>query len=135
MCFAAGVQRVERDCRHRPEIVCLGAVKLNTLKKNREFSFVYRRGKAVSAKHFTLIYTKSRYGGVRVGFSVSKKVGNSVVRNKTRRRLKEACRLLLPEVRGNYSIVFVARQSAASAEYRLLAEGMRHALKKAGVLE
>ncbi|MDL2236600.1 ribonuclease P protein component [Christensenellaceae bacterium OttesenSCG-928-K19] len=112
----------------------MGAVKLETLKKNREFSFVYRRGKAVHTKYFTFIFAKSRYGGARAGFSVSKKVGNSVKRNKVRRRLKEAFRAFLPGIAGNYSIVFVARVGAADAEYAALLKTMERALKKAGVL-
>jgi len=105
-----------------------------TLKKNKEFNFVYRRGKAAGAKNMTLVFVKSRYGGVRVGFSVSKKVGNSVVRNRARRRLREAYRAL-PEIRGNFSLVFVARSVIAEAEFSEICRDMRYLLKKAGVTE
>ncbi len=109
-----------------------GAAK--TLKKNKEFGFAYRRGKPYPTKYFTMICAKSRYGGARAGFSVSKKVGNSVTRNKTRRRLKEAFREYLPRAEGNYSIVFIARESAAAAAYDKLFSDMGIALKKAGVV-
>lgn len=113
----------------------MSANKLVTLKKNKEFGYVYRRGSAVGTKDFTLVHVKSRYGGVRAGFSVSKKVGNSVVRNRARRRLKEAFRLFLPDLSGNHSLIFVARQGAAQSEFGRLAGNMRYALKKAGILE
>lgn len=107
---------------------------LITLKKNREFQFVYRKGKSANTKLMALIYVKSRYGGVRAGFSVSKKVGNSVIRNKARRRLKEALREILPALSGNYSIIFVARPDIASARYEQIGKEMRFLLKKAGIL-
>ena len=104
------------------------------MKKNKEFGFVYRRGKTAPMHDFTLIYAKSRYGGVRAGFSVSKKVGNSVERNRARRRLKEALRKLLSETKGNYCIVFVARRCIVDAEFLNLVSQMRNALKKACII-
>ncbi len=106
---------------------------LVTLKKNKEFGFVYRKGKGVPLRDFTLVYVKSRYGGVRAGFSVSKKVGNSVTRNRARRRLKEAFRTLLPEIRGNYCFIFVARPRVCAAAFADILAQMRKALVKAGV--
>lgn len=104
-----------------------------TLKKNKEFNFVYRRGKAQGAKNMTLVFVKSRYGGVRVGFSVSKKVGNAVVRNRVRRRLKEAYRGLYEGLSGSYSLVFVARDTIARSEFSEICRDMRYLLKKADI--
>jgi len=112
----------------------LKSCKLATLRKNKEFGYVYRRGRRISSKNFTVVYVKSRYGGARAGFSVSKKVGNSVVRNKARRRLKEAFRLVLPDIKGNFSIVFVARQCITESDFGGLTREMRVALKKAQVV-
>ncbi|MBD5560984.1 MAG: ribonuclease P protein component [Clostridia bacterium] len=108
--------------------------RLVTLKRNKEFNYVYKRGKAVARRDFTLVYVKSRYGGLRTGFAVSRKVGNSVTRNRVRRRLKEALRMLLPEVRGSYSAIFVARPQIAEAEFADLVSQMRTALRKAGIM-
>lgn len=107
---------------------------LVTLKRNKEFNYVYRRGKAVSRQDFTLVYVKSRYGGLRSGFAVSRKIGNSVVRNRARRRLKEALRLLLPEVRGHFSVIFVAKPQISDAGFADLVAEMRGALRKAGIV-
>lgn len=107
---------------------------LNTLKKNKEFGFVYRRGKPVQKKHFTLIYAKSRYGGVRAGFSVSKKVGNSVQRNRARRRLKEAVQMVLPKTRGSYGVVLVVRHGAIDADFATLVGEVQSAFEKAGII-
>lgn len=108
--------------------------RLVTLKRNKEFNYVYKRGKAVARPDFTLVYAKSRYGGLRTGFSVSRKVGNSVMRNKARRRMKEALRILLPEVKGNFSVIFVAKPQITDVVFADLVKQMRSALKKAGIV-
>jgi ribonuclease P protein component len=68
------------------------------------------------------------------GFSVSKKVGNAVVRNRTRRRLREAVRALLPGLPTGFRAVVVARSKAAEAPFADLAEAVRRAYVRAGLL-
>lgn len=109
--------------------------KLNTLKKNKEFGYVYRKGIRIKQKNFALIYVKSKYGGLRAGFSVSKKVGNSVVRNKCRRRLKEALRTYLPEINGNYSVVFSAYDTLGAADFASIKDQILKALTAANILK
>ena len=101
-----------------------------TLKKNKDFGFVYKKGKPRTTKCLVCLCAKSRYKGVRVGFVVSAKVGGSVVRNKIRRRLKEAYRELLPHLSGNISVVFVARNCIVDMSYKSLLHDMRYLLKK-----
>ena len=106
--------------------------KLVTLKKNKEFTFVYHRGKSCATRRMVLVYFKNKYGGLRSGFSVSKKVGGAVVRNKVRRRMKECMREILkthPDT-SHASLVFVARETLGDASYA----DMRYLLKKAGLL-
>jgi ribonuclease P protein component, eubacterial len=79
------------------------------------------------------IVAKSNYGGIRAGFSVSKKIGKSVVRNKVRRRMKEAFRELLPGLTGNYCIVFIAKATIETIAYAQILEEMRQLLKKHGI--
>ena len=59
-----------------------------------------------------LIYFKNRYGGIRSGFSVSKKYGKAVARNRLRRRLKECCRLLSPCIRAGFAFVVIPHAPA-----------------------
>ena len=68
------------------------------------------------------------------GFSVSKKVGNAVVRNRVRRRLREAARALGTELPRGFRAVIVARPRAAAAGYQDLALSLRRALERAGLL-
>ena len=64
------------------------------------------------------------HGPARLGFTVTKKVGNAVIRNRTRRRLKEAARLVLEEqpVAG-VDLVLIGREARASASFAGLAGG------------
>ena len=86
----------------------------NRLGPNRQFTYVYRRGLRVSCRDLTLLHVRSNQK--RIGFSVSKKVGVAVVRNRTKRRLRECVRPLLPQMR-NGLYVFVARPSIAERSF------------------
>jgi len=69
----------------------------------------------------------------RLGISVSKKVGNSVVRNKVTRRIRESYRLAETRpARGN-DIIIIARTDANTATYAGIDKAVRHLLKKHGI--
>lgn len=107
--------------------------KANMLKKNKDFNYCYRKGKRISTPLFTMYFVSSRYNK-RVGFSVSKKVGNAVTRNKIRRRLKEAFRVYIPELNKNCSIIFVAKPEIVNCSFAKLSCGIEKSLKKASML-
>ena len=97
------------------------------IKKNGQFRYVYRKGKSSAARELVLLYVKAQR--LQVGFSVSKKVGNAVTRNKVKRRLRESFRREIPDLKhGLY--VFTARTSAADASYGDLRRSMRYLLRK-----
>ncbi len=81
------------------------------------------------------MFLASKYPTIKVGFSVGKKVGGSVVRNKVRRRLKEAFRHLLPGVTTGYSYVVVARTGSDKCTYKELEQSLISLLTRAGKLE
>jgi ribonuclease P protein component len=71
---------------------------------------------------------------VRLGFTVTKKVGNAVVRNRTRRRLREAARRVLrEEPLAGADLVLVGRKATARRPFADLVDDLRRALHKAGV--
>ena len=101
-----------------------------SLGKNRNYQYVYRRGKSFPSRHMVLVYLRGRTK--KIGFSVSSKVGNAVTRNRLRRRMKEDFRLLRPALApGKY--IFVARTAAATADNAAMAGEMRSLLKRAGL--
>ncbi len=106
-----------------------------SLRRNKEFRYVYRRGKSVSDKYFVLIYIKTKTPHLKVGFSVSKKLGNAVHRNKIKRRMKEAFFSMLNEVSRKSLIVFVPRECAKDIDYITIQESLSKLLKKAGLVE
>ena len=106
-----------------------------SLRRNKEFRYVYRRGKSVSDRYFVLIYIKTKTPHLKVGFSVSKKLGNAVHRNKLKRRMKEAFFSMLNEVSKKSMIVFVPKESARNLEYTLIKESLAKLIRKAGLVE
>ena len=99
-----------------------------SLGKNRQFQYVYRRGKSYPAKHMVLVHLRAR--NLQVGFSVSSKVGNSVVRSRVKRRMFEDFRMLRPRLKpGKY--IFIARVSAAKADAETMGKTMEYLLRKA----
>jgi len=63
------------------------------LKKNSQFSYLYKKGIKKNSKFLTLFEIDSKYKNYRIGFSVNKKIGKANIRNKVKRRLKEIVRL------------------------------------------
>ena len=98
------------------------------LQKNRAFQYVYRRGQSVACRDLVLLFAPGRQR--KVGFSVSRKVGKAVTRNKVKRRLRECFRPLLGDVKAGLYVI-VARPSAAKATFQSLQRDTRYLLKKA----
>ena len=103
-----------------------------SLGKNRNYQYVYRKGKSFPSRHIVLIFVPSRE--LKVGFSVSSKVGNAVNRNRLRRYFKEDFRIIRSHVKtGKY--VFVARQSAKDAPHSVLTSHMKALFARAGLFD
>ena len=73
-------------------------------------------------------------GPARLGFTVTRKIGNAVIRNRTRRRLKEAARIALTgcDVSG-VDLVLIGRAGTRTRDFAALQQDVRRALAKAGV--
>jgi len=88
----------------------------------------------MGAKHITVFVLPNSKAINRLGVSASKKVGGAVVRNKARRRLKEAWRLLEADIQKGHDIVLLPRASIAEADFAEIKSGLRQALRKHGIL-
>ena len=102
------------------------------LGRNKNYRYVYRRGKSYPSKNITLIYLRGKQ--LKIGFSVSGKVGNAVTRNRIRRYLREDARLLRARLKGG-KYIFVARPSASNVRHELLTREMQAMLSRAKLLE
>ena len=87
------------------------------IKRNKDFQAIYRKKNAVAAGVVVLYIMDNKKDIPRAGFSVSKKLGNAVVRNRCKRLLREAVRRHLKEFRCGKDYVFVARKSLAEADF------------------
>lgn len=77
--------------------------------ENRDFRRLYSSGKSIVTSRVVIYYRKNRFGSTRVGITTSKKIGNAVMRNRSRRIIREAVRQLLPELKKGYDLILVAR--------------------------
>jgi len=105
---------------------------MQKLKKSIDFKRVYGKKNSIANKHL-VFYTLKTDNESRIGFSISKKVGNAVVRNKIKRRLREISRLNGCKIKDGYDIVCIVRIFAKDIDYNTLNNSFLHLAKKAGL--
>jgi len=108
-------------------------VNSEALQKNYQFRTVYNRGKSVANKAIVLFVLKNGGQTNRFGVSVSKKIGNAVVRNRIRRRLKESYRLMEARLPVGFDIVALARVPVTEISFAELDSGLTRLLQKQGL--
>ncbi len=106
-----------------------------SLKKNYSFRFVYNRGKSIANKFLVLYVLKNGLPYNRLGISVSKKVGNSVVRSRVTRLIRESFRLNEENFKSGFDIVFIARASMNGALHTDVTKSLLHLMKKHDLLQ
>lgn len=104
------------------------------LKKRKQFNYIYKHGRNAGSDACTLVYNFCRLKNIKVGFSASKKVGNSVKRHRAVRLMREAVRPLLPLMRENHNYIFVAKDTILEKSFEDVRKACEHVLKKAGLL-
>lgn len=107
--------------------------KIQRLRKSSDFRRVYNRGKSKATYNLVLYYYFNKNNVNRVGFSISKKVGNAVVRNKIRRRLKEIIRLK-KNLKLGYDIVIIARKPVVNLDYSGLERDLNNLFTKSQIM-
>ena len=97
-----------------------------SLKKNRDFQQVYKRGTSKANRYLVMYVLPNQHMKNRLGISVSKKVGNSVVRHRMARLVRESYRLHEDVFRRGFDIVVVARVSAKERTFREIESAFLH---------
>ena len=100
-----------------------------SLKSNMNFQNVYKNGVSYANKYLVMYVLENRTDNLRLGISVSKKVGNSIVRHRLARLIREAFRLNVTQVAPGYDIVVIARAGLKGKGYKETESAMLHLLK------
>lgn len=97
-----------------------------SLKKNKDFQIVYKNSKSYANKYLVMYVRENDTEKNRLGISVSKKVGNSVVRHHLTRLIRESYRLQEAHFKGGLDIIVIARVSAKDKGYHDIESALIH---------
>jgi len=99
-----------------------------------QFQFVFKQGEKHVGRHFICYLVRRENKGSKLGFAVSRKVGNAVVRNRVKRYLREYYRTHHADFTTAVSLVIVARPASAGLDYRECAGALEQLLRRGGLL-
>ncbi len=105
------------------------------LKKSWEFKNVYRHGKALVTRNAVLYFCTNKTNENRLGFSISKKVGNSVRRHHIKRVYREAFSHIQDQIKQGYDFILVARKPAVEMNYHRAKEELLYLCRKGKLLK
>jgi len=108
--------------------------KENRLKKRKQFNYLHKFGSYVSNEFMSVIYLPVKTKSFKIGYSVSKKVGKAVVRNKIKRRLKECVKKISDKIKQNYYIIISPKTSINTLTFNDIFEYLNQVLKKANLI-
>ena len=103
------------------------------MRSKSDFTRVFEEGTTFSNSMMVLKMASNELTANRFGFTVSKRIGNAVTRNKAKRRLKEIVRTL--QIKQGWDVVLIARPQIRSSEFKRIEESVRDILNKAKLLE
>ncbi len=106
-----------------------------SIKKNYEFLNVYHHGKSYANRYLVMYVFENNIANNRFGITVSKKVGNSVVRHRVTRLIRESIRLNEEKIARGYDIVIVARNTAKGKKYSDIESAFLHLGSLHGLIE
>ena len=118
---------ISSDRVHTPR----GFSRAYSLKRNKEFRSVYRNGKSKASRSLVLIYRRQGNNIPKIGFSVSKKLGNSVARNRIKRRMRAALTPLLGAIKPGARLIFIARAPIINEDFQDLRRDFRMLIDRA----
>ena len=105
------------------------------LTRNNDFCRLYKRGKSLVDRNVVIYYSKNKLGFNRVGFTVGKKVGGAVTRNRAKRLMRESFRLLEPRLVQGFDFVLVSRGRLPHLKRQAVDASLSHLLGSVGLLQ
>ncbi len=110
-------------------------LKFDVLRRKEDFDRIYRKGKSVGDRYVVVFCLKNGLEYSRIAFLASKKVGNSVERNRARRLMRESVRLSDIDVRQGYDLIVIARNTINGRKCADVKKSIEAALKRLKVTE
>jgi len=105
-------------------------LKKEILRKKDDFKAIYKAGRSIPERYIVLFYRKNDLPFSRTAFLASKKVGNSVQRNRAKRLMKESYRLNRDRFSPGYDLIFIARNTINGQQLRDVEKSMMSAVKR-----
>ena len=105
-----------------------------SLKRNADFQNVYKNGKSYANRYLVMYVLENQTGRNRLGISASKKVGNSIVRHRVTRLIRESYRLQEDMFNSGLDMVVIARKSAKDKTCQDIGSALQHLGKLHGIL-
>ena len=103
--------------------------------KNKDFQTIYKKGWSYANKYLVMYVLKNKEEENRLGISVSKKVGNSVIRHRITRLIRESYRLQSKKFETGYDIVVIARTGAKEKNYSEIESALLHLGKLHNIID
>lgn len=104
--------------------------KKSRILKRDDFLRIGQKGRRLRTKYFTVLYIENDIGNKRCGLTVSKKIGNAVIRNRVKRRLREFFRLNRDNLKSSTDYIFIARKGSSQIKYSELSDELLFAFKR-----
>ena len=105
------------------------------LKKNNEFQYIFKKGESYFTKYLAVFFVKTKITPIKIGFNISSKIGNSVVRHKLKRIISEKVREILPSISKKYNYVIICRMGIEELTNDKIRENVDYLFNKAGLIE
>ena len=110
-------------------------LKNNVLRKNSDFNAIYKKGRSVGDRYLVLFLRENGLPYNRTGFLASKKVGNSVKRNRAKRLMKESYRAISYMLPEGYDFIIIARNTICGKKCAEVEKSLLSAFKRTGVIK
>ena len=107
---------------------------INRLRKRKEFAYLYNNGTAKHSANITLVYLPTKHRPLKIGFSISKKIGKAHTRNLIKRRLRAIVREIIPTLPNNYNLVFIAKAGVTNITFAELRSEVNWVISKTGIV-
>lgn len=105
------------------------------IKANKEFQQIYKNGKSFANRQFIIYkYRNQDIDHFRIGLSVSKKIGNAVIRNRVKRYIRQVFTELKEDINDQYDYIIIARKPVAEMDFFQVKKSLIHVMKIAKVL-